>query len=71
MKTLSYVGCSEEEIVKGGQYLFGELWDGDGDGNELLDSGSVSTDGENIIDFKIIKRDENILESLVEVTDIF
>ena len=71
MKTLSYIGCSEEKIVKGGQYLFGQLWDGDGDGNELLDSGSVSPDGENVIAFKIIERDESPLDSLIEVTDIY
>lgn len=71
MKTLSFVGCSEEKIVKGGQYLFGQLWSGDGDGNELLDSGSVSPDNKNVVSFKVIKRDESPLDSLVEVTDIY
>ena len=71
MKTLSYVGCSEEEIAKGGQYLFGQLWDGNGDSNELLDSGSVSPNNESIVAFKIVTRDENPLDTLVEVTDIY
>lgn len=71
MKTLSYVGCSEEEIVKGGQYLFGQLWDGNSDSNELLDSGSVSPNNESIVVFNIVTRDENPLDTLVEVTDIY
>ena len=69
MKTLSYVHATEEEIKVGEKYYFGQLWDGNGDGEELLESGSISPDNENVIDFKVIEKNtEDILESLVEVT---
>ena len=32
MKTLSYILGSEEEIVINKEYYFGQLWDGNGDG---------------------------------------
>lgn len=71
MKTLSYVHGTEEEINIGGKYYFGELWDGNGDGEELLESCSISPDNENVVYFKVIEKDlDNILESLVEVIDI-
>ena len=71
LKTLSYVHATEEEIKVGGKYYFGQLWDGNGDGEELLESGSISTDNENVIDFKVIEKNtEDILESLVEVTSL-
>lgn len=41
MKTLGYlIGIREIEI--GEEYYFGELWDGNGDGEELLESGSIA-----------------------------
>lgn len=71
LKTLSYVHATEEEIKVGGKYYFGQLWDGNGDGEELLESGSISPDNENVIDFKVIEKNtEDILESLVEVTSL-
>ena len=71
MKTLSYVNAVEEEIKVGEKYYFGQLWDGNGDGEELLESGSISPDNENVVDFKILEKDtENILESLIEVTSL-
>ena len=54
MKTLSYVHGTEEEINIGGKYYFGELWDGNGDGEELLESCSISLDNENVVYFKVI-----------------
>ena len=71
MKTLSYIlGSSEEEIVINEEYYFGQLWDGNGDGEELLESGAISPDGENVVSFEIVKRAEDILETIVKVTDI-
>ena len=35
MKTLSYIYGKEEEIEIGGKYYFGQLWDGDGDGDGM------------------------------------
>ena len=71
MKTLSYIlGSSEEEIVINEEYYFGQLWNGDGNGEELLESGAISRDGENIVAFEVVKRAEDILETIVKVTDI-
>ena len=71
MKTLSYYKGIEGEISIGDQYYFGQLWNGDGDCNELLDSSSVSPNNEDIVEFKIIQRNENPLDSVVKVTDIY
>ena len=69
MKTLSYVLGREEEIKIGRCYYFGQLWDGNGNGDILLNDRCVSLD-ENIIIFEVIEESENILNTLVEVTDI-
>lgn len=71
MKTLSYIKGIEEEINIGETYYFGQLWDGDGDGQELLESGSISPDNENVAEFEIVESDEDILETLIKVTDIY
>ena len=71
MKILSYIlGSSEEKIIINGEYYFGQLWDGNGNGEELLESGAISPDGENIVAFEVVKRAEDILETIVKVTDI-
>lgn len=48
LNTLSYVLCSEDIIEAGKEYFFGQLWDGNGDGEELLESGAIAVyqDGE-------------------------
>ena len=72
MKTLSYIlGSSEEKIIINGEYYFGQLWDGNGNGEELLESGAISPDGENIVAFEVVKRAEDILETIVRVTDMY
>ena len=72
MKTLSYVLGEEREIEIGQKYYFGQLWDGEnGDANELLESGAVSPDEENVIAFEIIENADNPLETLVKVADIY
>ena len=72
MKSLSYIlGSSEEKIIINGEYYFGQLWDGNGDGEELLESGAISPDGENIVDFEVVKKSEDILETIVKVTDMY
>ena len=71
MKILSYIlSSSEEKIIINGEYYFGQLWDGNGDGEELLESGAISPDGENIVDFEVVKKSEDILETIVKVIDI-
>lgn len=71
MKTLSYVLSSEEEIVINKEYYFGQLWDGNGDGEELLESGAISPDGENVVSFEVVKKANDILETIVRVTDMY
>lgn len=72
MKTLSYILGKIEEIEIDKEYYFGQLWDGEnGDANELLESGAVSPDEENVIAFEIVEKAMNPLETLVKVTDIY
>lgn len=71
MKTLSYILGSEEEIVINREYYFGQLWNGNGDGEELLESGAISLNGENVVAFEIIEKADNILETVIRVTDIY
>ena len=71
MKTLSYILGSEEEIKINKEYYFGQLWDGNGDGEELLESGAISPDGENVVSFEVIKKANDILETVVKVTDMY
>ena len=72
MKTLSYVSGQKREIEIGQEYYFGQLWDGEnGDANELLESGTVSPDEENVVAFEVVEKAQNPLETLVKVTDIY
>lgn len=72
MKTLSYVYGTEQEIKVGAELYFGQIWDGDdGDGVELLEDGTVSPDNENVVAFEVIEKNEDILKTLVRVTDIY
>lgn len=70
MKTLSYLHGREGEIEVGKTYYFGQLWDGNHDGDELLESGAISLDGETVVDFDIVEHDSDIMDCLVKVTDI-
>ena len=71
MMTLSFNYAQEEKIEIGKEYYFGQLWDGEGDGEELLQSGSVSPDNENVVAFEILEENSDILRTLVKVTDIY
>lgn len=77
MKTLSYVYGYEEEIEIGNTYYFGQLWDGEYDGEELLDSCEICVEDESddipiIVGFKRIKENnEDILQTIIEVTNIY
>ena len=71
MKTLSYIYAAEEEIEIGNTYYFGQLWDGYGDGELLLESGSIGID-DTIVEFKVLEKDnDDILKSIVEVTGLY
>lgn len=75
MKTFSYVKGTIEEIKVGEIYYFGQLVDGDGDLEELLESGCVAIydeeiEEERIVDFDVVENNVNILDTYVNVTDI-
>lgn len=73
LNTLSYVLGTEDVIETDKTYYFGQLWDGNGDGEELLKSGAIAVyqDGEEyIVDFEILEAAEDILKTRVKVTGI-
>lgn len=72
LRTLSYVGAVVEEIRAGETYYFGQLWDGDGDGEELLESGAIAVYNEEaedweVVDFEIVKENNDLLQTEVKV----
>lgn len=71
MNTLSYISGSEEKIEIGGEYYFGQLWDGNGDGEELLESGAIEVEEDVVVAFDITESDEKIMDTLVKITDIY
>lgn len=73
LNTLSYVLGTEDTIEADKEYFFGQLWDGNGDGEELLESGAIAVyqDGEEfIVDFEIMESAKDILQTRVKVTGI-
>lgn len=73
LNTLSYVYGHNDTIEVGEEYYFGQLWDGNGDGEELIESGAIAVyqDGEEfIVDFEILESEEDILQTRVKVIGI-
>lgn len=75
LRTESYIKSREslEFIEIDREYYFGELCDGDGDINELLESGSIAVYEQEtckIVDFEIVIKDKNVLDTVVKVLDI-
>lgn len=73
LNTLSYVLGAENTIEAGKEYFFGQLWDGNGDGEELLESETIAVyqDGEEyIVDFEILESAKDILQARVKVIGI-
>lgn len=76
MNTLPYVYGIDQRIKIGTELYFGQLWDGDEDGEELLESGSVCLgEDENrmpvIVAFEIVEKAMNILDAVVCIIDIY
>lgn len=69
IKTLSFYKANEEEIKVGEIYYFGQLWDGEGNGHEILESGSICIE-DTVIDFKVIEKESDILDTQVIVTEL-
>lgn len=75
MKTLSYINANEELIEVGKTYCFGQLWDGSGDGEELLESKCIAVCDENnddevVVDFEIVENNDTVLNAVVKITHI-
>lgn len=74
MKTLDYIYGGVEEITVGEKYYFGQLCEGDADAEELLESGAIAVYGDNgeeiVCDFEIVEADEDVLKTIVKVTDV-
>ena len=54
-------------------YYFGQLWDGEGDGEELLESGVIyikQNGYEYGVNFRVTQKEENINDTMVFVTSI-
>lgn len=75
VRTESFVLGNYKFVVPGNIFYFGELWDGNGYGEELLESGCIGMYDEDqeqevVVDFEVIERDIHILKTLVRVIDI-
>lgn len=75
MNTLPYVYGIDQRIKIGTELYFGQLWDGDGDGEELLESGSICLEKDKnrmpvIVAFEIAKK-ANILDTVVYIINIY
>ena len=70
MLTILYDYGEKEEIKLLKTYYFGEIWDGLGDGEELLKRGTISID-DVLVDFEVIEENTDILKSIVRVIGIY
>ena len=78
IKTESYKLGHETEVEIGKTYYFGQLWNGEGDGDELLESGAITMYTEDldevIVGFEPIEEIIDIddpAQTMVKVTDIY
>lgn len=69
--TKLYVENLNRELEVGEVVRVYDIWDETGDLEELVESGSISPDNENVIAFEIVEENEEIGESLVKITDIY
>lgn len=70
MKTLSYYNGRKEEIENRKLLYFGQIWDGKGDGKEILRQRNITIE-EKIIEFIIIEKNKDILETIIKITGIY
>lgn len=80
METLSYLRGREREIEIGEEYYLGQLWDGSGDAEDIIEEdgkGSVWVENDEdgmpmIVEFTYEELDpEELMDTVVTVTDIF
>lgn len=73
LNTLSYVLGTEDTIEIGKEFFFDQLWEGNGDGEEPIESGAIAVyqdDEEYIVDFEILETAEDNLQTRVKVIGI-
>ena len=70
MMTLSYVLANGREIEEGEHYFFAQLWDGNGDAEELLESGVIYVDEVARVEFEVVEYGNDALDTIVKVTSI-
>ena len=54
-------------------YYFGQLWDGEGDGEEILESGVIYINQNGYeygVNFRVTQKEENLNDTMVYVTSI-
>lgn len=80
METLSYLRGKEREIEIGEEYYLGQLWDGSGDAEDIIEEdgkGSVWVENDEdgmpmIVEFTYEELDtEELMDTVVTVTDIY
>ena len=80
METLSYLRGREREIEIGEEYYLGQLWDGSGDAEDIIEEDGKGSDWvENdedgmpmIVEFTYEELDpEELMDTVVTVTDIY
>lgn len=77
LKTNSYVGCEQIEVVESGVYHIGQLVDDEAEEtiNNILNDGCVSMvteEGEDVVvDFYVEKEMDDLLDTIVEIASIY
>ena len=75
IKAESYIKGTDETLEVGEKYYFGQLWDGNGDGQELLESGQTTVydeeENDHVCNFEVIKKEEDVSESVVLIKSIW
>lgn len=70
MRTLNYIRGKREEIQVGKLLYFGQVWDGIGDGEGLLEDGCIAV-GEDEVKFKVVGKNKNVMDTIIRITDIY
>ena len=73
--TRFYVFVEDEEYIPyeiGEWYKFGELWDGNGNGQQLLADECIAIDEDYVVEFTVLEyNNDDILDTIIEVTNIY